>query len=273
MNDDIKRILSTNVDQAAFYESSSDSRIANLPMAIWRFFRRRLYGVMDRSGIRADIDSFHMRWLGDLEGKKVLDLGCYQGNRLSMYLAEASADYVGVDLSATALEKLEASFRKRGITSARVQAVDVLSDDFQESGFDIVYAQGVLHHFRPIDTVLSLLSERLSPGGFVVSLDPLQTSLLTRVVRACYHPFRVDREWEWPFTRDSFEVIEKDFVISEVQGFLGWSKWAVPLAFVSPRLAASVAKILHGWDLERASRVGIPLFGCLQVAMKMEKRC
>jgi SAM-dependent methyltransferase len=270
--DDRERMLTNNVEQAAFYEADADSRIKNLPMAMWRFVRRRLYYVMDHSKIRSDQDRLHKEWLGDLAGKKVLDFGCYEGNRLSHYLAENSREYLGVDLSASALERLDESFRAKGIEGARVRAVDILSSEFDDTGFDVIYAQGVLHHFNPIDVMLSVLSDKLNDGGIIVSFDPLQTSVLTRSVRTIYHPFRVDREWEWPFRRETFDAIQKKFEIEEIQGFIGASKWAVPMAFVSPSRAASLADRWHDLDLSRANGLNEAMYSCLQVAMKLRKR-
>lgn len=271
-SDGREKILETNTRQADFYNATNDIRIANLPMATWRFVRRRMYRLMDATTMRRDTDALHLRWMGDLSGKKVLDFGCYEGNRLSLRLARESADYLGVDLSDKALAKLARSFKDNGIQGARVRCVDILSPDFDEGGFDVIYAHGVLHHFNPIEALLPVLHEKLAPGGIVVSFDPLQTSFLTRSVRAVYHPFRSDRDWEWPFRRATLQTIGRFFDIVEVQGFLGASKWAIPLVFVAPDTATRVAQGLHQRDLRLANRLGGRTWGCLQLAMYLRKR-
>lgn len=48
----------------------------------------------------------HKAWFGDLSGKKVLDLGCFAGNHLSVYLAQNAREYIGVDLSEAGILKL-----------------------------------------------------------------------------------------------------------------------------------------------------------------------
>ena len=272
MHDEAReRILETNTRQASFYNAENETRITNLPMKSWRLARRRMYRLMDASSIWDDVYRLQKEWIGDLANKKVLDFGCYEGNKLSHYLARGSAEYVGIDLSDQALERLARSFSKKGITGARVQAVDILSKEFVESGFDIIYAQGVLHHFNPIEALLPILHEKLNPGGRIVSLDPLRTSMLTRSVRAVYHPFRSDKDWEWPFRREIFDKFRQYFTIEHVQGILGKSKWAIPLTFVNKTLAARLVDHLHRQDMALASAENRHLWGCLQLAMCMIK--
>jgi 2-polyprenyl-3-methyl-5-hydroxy-6-metoxy-1,4-benzoquinol methylase len=263
-------LLDLNKQQAIFYNTPAPERKLNFIMKCWRTLRRRMYFLMEKSGIWEDIYSLHKQWIGPLEGKKVLDFGCFDGNTLSDYLAANAGSYLGVDLSHEALLRLQAHFEEANIASARVQCVDVLSPEFTETGFDVIYAQGVLHHFKPIDLILQLLQKKLAPGGRIVTLDPLQTSFLTRSVRAIYHPFRVDREWEWPFTRETFAIIERYFYIAQLQGVVGYSKWAIPFAFINRNIAIRIGKLLHDKDLHLATTQKIYLWNCMHVAMVLE---
>jgi SAM-dependent methyltransferase len=265
-------LVALNKEQAQFYDTPHVQRPLNNIMKLWSLLRRRMYFLMQNSGIWSDVYAFQKEWIGDLNGKKVLDFGCYDGNALSGYLATNAASYLAVDLSKPALDRLMQYFENKGIKGARVQCVDVLSKDFTESGFDIIYAEGVLHHFNPIVVLLPVLSEKLAPGGRIISLDPLQTSLLTRSVRAIYHPFRCDKEWEWPFTHDTFAVIRKHFTINKIQGVIGYSKWAIPVAFFHKEAAVRLAKYLHGKDIASAGTERRPLWGCMQVVMCLEKK-
>ena len=271
-NEAQSKILETNTRQKEFYNAANDSRITNLPMKTWRFVRRRMYGLMDQSEVWTDVFKLHKEWIGNLEGKKVLDFGCYEGNKLSHYLASSASEYVGIDLSDKALAKLSDSFQKKGISGARVQCVDVLSSEFEGGGFDVIYAQGVLHHFNPIEALLPVLHSKLNPGGRIVSFDPLQTSLLTRGVRAVYHPFRSDKDWEWPFRREIFGKFRQYFAIEHMQGFLGRSKWAIPITFVNKDLAARLLERWHRSDMALATGENRHLWGCLQLAMCMTKQ-
>lgn len=264
-------ILTLNKKQALFYDTAPAQRHFNPIMKLWRVFRGDMYYLMVNSGIWEDVFTRQKQWMGDLSGKKVLDFGCYQGNVLSPYLAANAAHYWGIDLSRNALNTLSERFGKAGIKNAHLQCVDILSPEFTESGFDVIYAQGVLHHFNPISAVLPVLHAKLAPGGRIVSGDPIQTSLLTRSARAAYHPFRTDKAWEWPFTKSTFAAIKKHFHIREVQGVVGFSKWAIPIACLHRATALNLARSLHKKDMRLAASEQKHLWNCLQVALCLEK--
>jgi len=266
-----EEIIKLNENQTEFYNKTSSERKLNIIMKVWRTLRRRMYFLMNNTGIWDDVYSLQKEWIGDISGKKVLDFGCFDGNALSLYLAKNSKTYVGVDLSENAIIRLRTILSEKGIQGAKLQAVDLLSEEFKETNFDVIYAQGVLHHFNPIDVLLPVLQSKLVPGWKIVSLDPLQTSSLTRCVRAVYHPFRSDKDWEWPFTRETFSVLKKYFKIMHLQGVIGRSKWAIPLAFLWPALATSIAKGLHQKDMVLANREDGNLWCCMQLVMCLEK--
>ncbi len=270
-NNTKERIVELNKKQADFYQVSNDKRPFNPIMKIWRLLRRRMYYLMNNSSIWEDVFKYQKEWIGNLEGKKVLDFGCYDGNALSLYLAENSGVYYGVDLSSSAIERLRQNFNEKGIKGACLKSVDILSDEFGEKDFDIIYAQGVLHHFNPIDILLPVLNEKLVPGGKIVSLDPLQTSLLTKTVRKIYHPFRSDKEWEWPFRKEIFTAFKNYFHIVKLQGVIGRSKWAIPVAFFWPSMAVKIVQALHKQDLALATQENRHLWCCMQLVMCMEK--
>jgi len=169
---------------------------------------------------------------------------------------------------------LEKRLAAAELVDAEALVVDFLSDDFTEREFDIVYAHGVLHHFRHFDVLLGRLREVLVPRGRVVAYDPLNTSLTGRVARQLYRPFQSDAAWEWPFTREHFAWLAQDFELEAVQGLLGYSKWAAPL-FALPlptRLKLRVGRRLHALDMQRANTIGRDLWRCLHVITSLRLR-
>jgi SAM-dependent methyltransferase len=262
--------LEVNRKQAEFFDTAPSQRRSNPAMKLWRRVRDDLYFLMVNAGIWEDVFDLQKRWMGDLAGKKVLDFGCHAGNVLSPYLAANAGQYLGIDLSQNALDTLAGRFREAGIRNARLQCVDALSPDFAENGFDIVYAQGVLHHFKPIDAILGVLRGKLAAGGRIVSCDPVQTSLSARWVRTVYHPFRTDRDWEWPFTRETFTEIRAHFRIRAIQGVIGYSKWAIPVAVIHRPTALRWTRRLHEMDMRLATSEQRHLWRCLQIAMCLE---
>lgn len=257
-----------NVTQSAFYDSPNQHR--NFISAIWAKLRGRLSNFRTEVGVRDAVYDLHRSWLGDLSDKSVLDLGCGRGNFLSIELAQRSKSYLAIDLSHEAIASVQNKLDQYHIPHARAEALDFLSPDFTEK-FDVIYAYGVMHHFRYFDAFLGKVVDHLNPGGYVISHDPTYTSLFTKIVRDLYRPFQSDREWEWPFTRESFQTIQTYFDPRAAQGFLGDSKWAIPPYFVFHSLGARLGKRLHQRDMQRATEIG-KAYHCLHISLYLEPK-
>lgn len=267
--------LKVNRTQADFYDKKvAGARRLNPAMRAWEWWRSSVYEVWDGIGVFDTVLDLHRAWLGDLSGKRVLDLGCYTGNRLSLELAQASGAYLGIDLSDSALAKLRARIVAAGIKGAEVKALDFLDKNFDYPPFDVVYANAVLHHFSDFGLLMSLLHERLNPGGMVICFDPMETSRIVRAVRAAYRPFQTNAAWEWPFQRANFDKIQEYFVIEEMRGLVGRSKWVIPLSAlpVSRRWLVEAGRKLHEQDLARATELNPDLWRCMSVTMRLRKR-
>jgi len=196
-DDPIAQMLRTNDEQAAFYDRNPGSR-GNLPTRAWSRLRGAMMAARRNLGISEAVLDLHRQWMGDLSGKRVLDLGCYSGNALSLYLAGSAGYYLGIDLSSAGIQRLRARLDDHGLTSAEVRAVDFLSPEFRYEPFDLVYAYSVIHHFGHFDEFLRVLSATLKPGGQVVTMDPLNTWPPLRMARSLYRPFQSDSDWEHP---------------------------------------------------------------------------
>jgi 2-polyprenyl-3-methyl-5-hydroxy-6-metoxy-1,4-benzoquinol methylase len=264
--------LELNREQKAFYEKKVEhKRRLNPVMKLWEAWRNRVYRIWEGIGVFDDVLKLHREWVGDLRGKRVLDLGCYTGNRLSLELASGSSFYLGIDLSENALAKLRERLQKAGIANAEVRAVDFLSKDFDYEPFDLIYCNAVLHHFKDFDLLMSLLQQRLAPGGRIVSFDPLETALVVRVVRWLYRPFQTNAAWEWPFKQQNFATIQRHFRIEKIQGVVGLSKWILPLAAL-PVFANATTRLgrkLHEADLRASRQLDTRLWRCMSVNLCM----
>lgn len=259
---------SVNRKQAAFYDSPIEKR-GNVITQGWIFMRRRMSKVRRVLGISNEVYELHWQWLGDLSDKKVLDLGSGSGSPLSVDIARKSASYLAIDLSERQISILSDKLNEAQIPHARAEVHDFLSSDFIES-FDVIYAHSVMHHFADFDTFCCSLASHLNPDGYIVSNDPLQTDWTVRLLRNLYRPFQADKDWEWPFSVSSFTTIQKFFRIAEVQGILGYSKWAAVIGLISPTLSTRFGTRFHQRDLRDANRLGRGLWRCMHVIMKLE---
>lgn len=258
-----------NKRQQEFYNTKKK----NLPTRVWSFFRNgALNRIKKDLGVEKEIYQLHKTWFGDLSNKKVLDLGCYEGNSLSFYLAQNAEEYLGIDLSEKGIANL--GRRLENIRGAQVKTIDFLSDEFTEKDFDLIYAYGVLHHFKDVDELIIRLKEKLKQGGRIVSHDPLKTSLPIKIIRTIYRPFQSDREWEWPFSKKTFYKFENAFEIKERRGVLGKAKYTaiINLLPLAEDRRVEKAKQWHRQDWERSREDDNYLFSCMHLSMLMQKK-
>ncbi len=101
-------------------------------------------------------------YLGDLRGKRVLDVGCGQGV-LSVALAKKGAEVTAVDSSKVAVSTLNQFAAARGLTVS-AHAVNAL--EIETLGpFDVAVGFFILHHIEPFSQFAETLARLLKPGA------------------------------------------------------------------------------------------------------------
>lgn len=262
--------LEVNERQREFYNNPKKNTVSK----IWSYLRNIVLAEFRQNfDIKSRVYAEHRKWLTGIASMKVLDLGCLYGNHLSIEMARNAREYIGIDLSDKAIEYLSKTLRDNSCINARAEAVDFLSPDFKDGNFDLIYAFSVLHHFRDVDQLLDRLDEKLADGGIIISYDPLETSLPVKIARLIYRPFQSDKEWEWPFTRDTLKAISKRFEIVGLHGVLGSSKWSFLWRYLplpkNQKKRFIEQQIDRDWNV---TIVGKQLFSCMHVTMLLKKR-
>jgi 2-polyprenyl-3-methyl-5-hydroxy-6-metoxy-1,4-benzoquinol methylase len=253
--------------QKAFYETKEK----NFATKVWYYFRNRTLNAFRKNiGLEKEIYDLHLKWIGDLKTMRVLDLGCFEGNSLSFYMAKNAKEYVGIDLSDKAIGILKN--RLKEIPTANVYAIDFLSSDFKEQDFDLIYAYGVLHHFKNTDKLIYKLKQKLGADGKIISYDPLTTSFPVRLARLFYRPFQTDKDWEWPFTKKVYYKYSIAFKILDRRAILGKTKWlflmnVLPL---STQKKETISKRWHIEDWELSRKSDYHMFNCMHLTMLMQ---
>jgi 2-polyprenyl-3-methyl-5-hydroxy-6-metoxy-1,4-benzoquinol methylase len=273
-------MLQVNNRQKDYYESHGKSLAAhekgNFFTRTWGKGRQKMANYLSDTGMFSHIyEELHPKWLGNLEGRHVLDLGCYKGNILSLPMARQAASYTGLDLSERAVTVLREALEAEGLYHAKAIAADFLSPEFQseyKEKFDVIYAHSVVHHFEYLEVFLEKMHHCLKPGGVVVSLDPLQTFLPMKVMRTLYRPFQSDADWEFPFKESTLETISQHFDITDTFGIMGKMKWGLPLYFLSEPAGVRYGKKMLQKDMKETAGSSHALWSCMQVTMRWQKR-
>ena len=149
---------------------------------------------------------FIIKSLGDLRGKKVVELGCGLGEA-AVYFAKQGAEVVATDISKGMCNLVERVAAKHGVVLTTAQAYSHAMP-FPDATFDVVYAANLLHH---VDIEQTLLEAKriLKPGGVFVSWDPLAHNPIINVYRRMAMGVRT--EDEHPLKMKELAIFKKHF--------------------------------------------------------------
>lgn len=101
-------------------------------------------------------------------GSRLLDAGCGAGNAAMLLFGEAlnRTHYLGVDIS-RAVDVARQRFAEEGLAGEFLQA-DFTVLPFREPAFDVIFAEGTLHHTDSTRGALESLVPLLVPGGHMM---------------------------------------------------------------------------------------------------------
>jgi ubiquinone/menaquinone biosynthesis C-methylase UbiE len=161
-----------------------------------------------------------MKWIGNIEGKEVLELGCGLGEA-AVYMAKKGALVTATDLSGGMLALAEQVAQKHGVSITTVKcSADKLPFDNQR--FDVVYAANLLHHVD-IEITLQEAHRVLKPGGVMISWDPLAHNPAINIYRRMASGVRTDDEH--PLKTADLKVWKKYFQNVRYDGKWFFTNW------------------------------------------------
>lgn len=159
----------------------------------WNEYGRRMTERIrrDPSAHQISVDRFPMPYrfddeqvaelrasLGDLTGKRVLELGCGYG-RFAVYLAKLGADVTAVDLGYDLVYATRV-LAEVNDAACQVAQVDIEAIPFAPGSFDVVVGIAVLHHMSVPDVarVVRDVERVLVPGGRAYFYETVEDSRL-----------------------------------------------------------------------------------------------
>jgi len=136
------------------------------------------------------INPLRLNWIKtfiNLEGKKVLDIGC-GGGILAESIALSGADATGIDLSEKALKVAELHALEVGVNlTYRSISAEALADELPEH-YDVVTCMEMLEHVPDPASVVRACAKLCKPGGtlFFSTLNRNPKSYLFAIIGAEY---------------------------------------------------------------------------------------
>jgi ubiquinone/menaquinone biosynthesis C-methylase UbiE len=111
----------------------------------------------------------------NLEGKRVLEIGCGDG-RLTAFLADKGASVTAIDTDENRIETAKATVKA---VDFRIGSGEAL--EFPKESFDLVFFSFSLHH-QDGDAALAEARRVLRPEGGILIIEPTLASEYTRLV-------------------------------------------------------------------------------------------
>ncbi len=131
--------------------------------------------------LTAPENRFILGLMGDLEGRRVLDLGSGLGES-AVYFALRGARVTATDISPGMCARAVEAARLQGV---EIEAIATPAERLEvpEGTFDLAYGGNLLHHVADIDATLAAVRRALRPGGRCFFVDPLTYNPAIKVYR------------------------------------------------------------------------------------------
>lgn len=166
-------------------------------------------------------NQFILSQMGDLQGKRVLDIGAGLGES-SVYFALQGARVTSADISPLMVEKTLALGRKHGVELEGIVS-GAESLNVPANQYNFVYIANTIHHVEDRALLFEQIGRALKPGGKFFSIDPIAYNPLINIYRRMATAVRTPDES--PLRRVDLALARKYFSSVEHREF-----WILTLA-------------------------------------------
>jgi len=164
--------------------------------------------------------AFALRELGDIKGKKVLNIGAggLGGGKNTSWLAKQGAFVSGIDITEVGLSiaKQIANFNVVTV-DLRLESAENMS--FPSEYFDLILSYGVIHHLN-IETAIRELFRHLKKGGKLIVVEPWNGNPFFRFARNhLWYPQKNRTKFERALNKEDLKVFLRYFAEHKIVFF------------------------------------------------------
>jgi 2-polyprenyl-3-methyl-5-hydroxy-6-metoxy-1,4-benzoquinol methylase len=207
---------------------------------------------------------FRFRILGEVKGRRILDLGCGDGSNAVIF-AKMGGVVTGIDLSPKAIEIARLRAEVNGV-SDRVTLIcaPIETVHLADNSFDIIWGDAILHHvFEELELVLNRLLTWVKPGGTILFSEPINLFGPLRRLRQRIPVHTVEATpGERPLVRAEIDLIRRFIPDLKIRHFhlLGRLDRLILIKFNYERSSAVRRAIVSCIDLIDYALLSLPLF-------------
>jgi len=161
LNDSNSQILDGSVKQ--FVREFWDDHPCGVKFAPGEIGTRYFFEEVEKHRYATEGHILKFLPLKQVQGKRILEIGCGLGTDGGQ-LARHGANYIGMDLTPTAVQLTRRRFQLFKLRGAVLEA-DAENLPFKDSSFDMVYSHGVLHHTPDTQCAFDEIHRVLCVGG------------------------------------------------------------------------------------------------------------
>jgi 2-polyprenyl-3-methyl-5-hydroxy-6-metoxy-1,4-benzoquinol methylase len=192
--------------EAAFFDRQA-ARVGDMALPIDPLAFRRYTRPAPRRRFNKE---FRFRVLGNLAGRRVLDVGCGDGLNMTMF-AKMDADVTGIDVSPGALDVAHRRAEVNGVAdSVRLVCSPIETADLPDASFDVVWGDGILHHvLDELEPTVRRLVRWVKDDGLIVFSEPVNLFEPLRRLRRLVPVHTDATPGERPLVASELEIVRR----------------------------------------------------------------
>ena len=137
-------------------------------------------------------NQFILQLMGDLAGKRLLDVGSGFGES-AVYFALKGANVLCTDISPKMIEVTQTLAQKYNVNvQTLVTPAECIT--IEDNSFDLIYAGNLLHHIQDKAKLFHELNRLLKPSGKIFFWDPIKYNPLINIYRIIATKVRTEDE-------------------------------------------------------------------------------